>query len=85
MAELQLERAELVLHLSGAEKAEAVHGDLRVPRRYAGVPGARTGLTRGRAVRGAPHAWPAIEVPHVPRQTRYGSRHERYPLVLGCL
>ena len=31
MAELQLEGAELVLHLSGAEKAEAVHGDLRVP------------------------------------------------------
>jgi hypothetical protein len=31
VAELQLERAELVLHLSGAEKAEAVHGDLRVP------------------------------------------------------
>ena len=31
MAELQLEGGELVLHLSGAEKAEAVHGDLRVP------------------------------------------------------
>jgi hypothetical protein len=31
VAELQLEGAELVLHLSGAEKAEAVHGDLRVP------------------------------------------------------
>ena len=31
MAELQLEGAELVLHLSGAEKAEALHGDLRVP------------------------------------------------------
>ena len=31
MAELRLERGELVLHLSGAEKAEAVHGDLRVP------------------------------------------------------
>ena len=31
MAELQREGAELVLHLSGAEKAEAVHGDLRVP------------------------------------------------------
>ena len=31
MAELQLEGTELVLHLSGAEKAEAVHGDLRVP------------------------------------------------------
>jgi hypothetical protein len=32
MAELQLEGDELVLHLSGMEKAEAVHGDLRVPR-----------------------------------------------------
>ena len=31
MAELQLEGDELVLHLSGAEKAEAVRGDLRVP------------------------------------------------------
>ena len=31
MAELQVQGAELVLHLSGAEKAEAVHGDLRVP------------------------------------------------------
>ena len=32
MAELRLEGGELVLHLSGAEKAEAIHGDLRVPR-----------------------------------------------------
>ena len=31
MAELQLEGGELVLHLSGWEKAETVHGDLRVP------------------------------------------------------
>ena len=31
MAELQVQGGELVLHLSGAEKAEAVHGDLRVP------------------------------------------------------
>ena len=31
VAELQIEGAELVLHLSVAEKAEAVHGDLRVP------------------------------------------------------
>jgi len=31
VAELQLEGGELVLHLSGTEKAEAVHGDLRVP------------------------------------------------------
>jgi hypothetical protein len=31
MAELQLEGGELVLHLSGAEKAEAVRGDLCVP------------------------------------------------------
>jgi len=32
MAELQVEGDELVLHLTGLEKAEAVHGDLRVPR-----------------------------------------------------
>jgi hypothetical protein len=31
VAELQLAGGELVLHLSVAEKAEAVHGDLRVP------------------------------------------------------
>lgn len=31
MAELQVQGGELVLHLSGLEKAEAVHGDLRVP------------------------------------------------------
>jgi hypothetical protein len=31
VAELQLESGELLLHLSAAEKAEAVHGDLRVP------------------------------------------------------
>ena len=31
VAELQLEGGELVLHLSGWEKAETVHGDLRVP------------------------------------------------------
>jgi hypothetical protein len=31
MAELRVEDGDLVLHLSGVEKAEAVHGDLRVP------------------------------------------------------
>jgi uncharacterized protein len=31
MAELRVEDGELVLHLSGVEKAEAVHGDLRAP------------------------------------------------------
>jgi hypothetical protein len=31
MAELQVEGSDLVLHLSGAEKVEGVHGDLRVP------------------------------------------------------
>jgi hypothetical protein len=31
MAELRIEGADLVLHLSGAEKLEAVHGDLRAP------------------------------------------------------
>lgn len=32
MAELLVEGDELVLHLSGTEKLEAVHGDLRAPR-----------------------------------------------------
>jgi hypothetical protein len=31
MAELRIEGTELVLHLSGTEKLEAVHGDLRAP------------------------------------------------------
>ncbi len=31
MAELRIEGNELVLHLSGVEKAEGIHGDLRVP------------------------------------------------------
>lgn len=31
MAELHVEGDELVLHLSGFEKVESVHGDLRVP------------------------------------------------------
>jgi hypothetical protein len=31
MAELRVEGNELVLHLSGFEKVEGVHGDLRVP------------------------------------------------------
>lgn len=31
MAELAVENDELVLHLSGAEKAESLHRDLRVP------------------------------------------------------
>lgn len=31
MAELRVEGSDLVLHLSAAEKAEAVHGDLRMP------------------------------------------------------
>ena len=31
MAELQVKAAELVLHLSAAEKVGGVHGDLRVP------------------------------------------------------
>jgi hypothetical protein len=33
MAELVVEGDDLVLRLSGAEKVEGVHGDLRVPRR----------------------------------------------------
>lgn len=32
MAELQLDGDDLILHLTAAEKAEAVHGSLRVPR-----------------------------------------------------
>jgi hypothetical protein len=31
MAELQIEDAELVLHLSSVEKMESLHGDVRVP------------------------------------------------------
>ncbi len=31
MAELRVDGGDLVLHLSGGEKAEGVHGDLRVP------------------------------------------------------
>ncbi|HYK31656.1 MAG TPA: hypothetical protein VEV63_06825 [Streptosporangiaceae bacterium] len=31
MAELRVDGDDLVLHLSGTEKAEAVHGDLRAP------------------------------------------------------
>ena len=31
MVELRVERDELVLHLTNAEKLEGVHGDLRVP------------------------------------------------------
>jgi hypothetical protein len=31
MAELRVDGGDLVLHLSGTEKAEAVHGDLRAP------------------------------------------------------
>lgn len=31
MAELRIEDDQLVLHLTGAEKVEGVHGDLRVP------------------------------------------------------
>jgi hypothetical protein len=39
MAELQIEGTDLVLHLSGVEKAEGLHGDLRVP--LGSVTGAR--------------------------------------------
>jgi hypothetical protein len=50
MAELQLEGGELVLHLSGAEKAEALHGDLRVP----------LSAIRGVEVIGDTHSWTGI-------------------------
>ena len=52
MAELQLDGGELVLHLSGAEKAEAVHGDLRVP----------LSAIRGVEVLDDAHSWTEIEV-----------------------
>jgi hypothetical protein len=52
VAELQLEGGELVLHLSGAEKAEAVHGDLRVP----------LSALRGVEVLDDAHGWTGIGV-----------------------
>jgi hypothetical protein len=52
VAELRLESGELVLHLSGAEKAEAVHGDLRVP----------LSALRGVEVLDDAHAWTGIGV-----------------------
>jgi hypothetical protein len=52
VAELRLEGAELVLHLSGAEKAEAVHGDLRVP----------LSALRGVEVLDDAHGWTGIGV-----------------------
>ena len=50
MAELRLEGGELVLHLSGAEKAEAIRGDLRVP----------LSAVRGVEVVGDAHSWTGI-------------------------
>jgi hypothetical protein len=50
VAELRVDGDELVLHLSGAEKAEAVHGDLRVP----------LSTVRGVEVLGDAHSWTAI-------------------------
>jgi hypothetical protein len=50
MAELALEGGELVLHLSGAEKAEAVRGDLRVP----------ASAIRGVEVLDDAHSWTGI-------------------------
>jgi len=52
VAVLQLEGDDLVLHLSGVEKAEAVHGDLRVPR----------SAIRGVEVLDDAHSWTGIEV-----------------------
>jgi hypothetical protein len=52
MAELRLEGGELVLHLTGAEKAEAVHGDLRVP----------VSAIRGVEVLDDAHSWTGIDV-----------------------
>jgi hypothetical protein len=52
VAALQLEGDELVLHLSHAEKAEAVRGDLRVP----------LSTIRGVEVLDDAHSWTAIGV-----------------------
>ena len=46
MAELQIEGDELVLHMSGLEKAEGLHGDIRVP------------LSSVTSVRAVDTAWP---------------------------
>ena len=51
MAELHVEGDELVLQLSGVEKAEAVHGDLRVP----------LSAIRGVEVLDDAHSWTGIE------------------------
>ena len=50
MAELHPEGDELALHLSAAEKAEAVHGDLRVP----------MSTVRGVEVLDDAHSWTGI-------------------------
>ena len=52
MAELWVEGGEVVLHLSGAEKAEAVHGDLHVP----------LSAIRGVEVLDDAHSWTGIGV-----------------------
>jgi hypothetical protein len=52
VAELHLEGGDLVLHLSGAAKAEAVRGDLRVPR----------SAIRGVEVLDDAHSWTGIRV-----------------------
>lgn len=52
MAELEQAGGELVLHLSAAEKAEAVHGDLRVP----------LSAVRGVEVLDDAHGWTGIDV-----------------------
>ncbi len=52
MAELAVDGDELVLHLSGVEKAEAIHGDLRVPQ----------SAVRGVEVVDDVHSWTGIRV-----------------------
>ena len=48
MADLEVDGSELVLHLRGLEKAEAVHGDIRVP------------LSAVSAVRSVDDPWPEL-------------------------
>lgn len=54
MADLEVDGGELVLHLRGLEKAEGVHGDIRVP------------LSAVSAVRSVDDPWPELRGIRVP-------------------